>query len=305
MAMKVSRYVLGVGIVALVAVLGLAQAVRGGEESPAAPEVTAPAAEPGPAPEPVNADALTGGYDAPAPSDSEADDEAPEPRADPPSAVTAPACADGDFRPLRTARSAYAAVARGTMSAHRAPGGAALARFERLNVNGVPTVFGVLGAILDADCEPRWYRVQLPLKPNGVVGYVRPGDVDLEPISTRVTVSLSARTVTLFDGGRQVLQARAAIGSSATPTPVGDFYVNQRLRTTNTGGPFGPGGIGISAFSDVLTGWAQGGPIALHGTNRPDLLGQAVSNGCIRLRNDVVEELFRLVLPGTPVIVRA
>jgi lipoprotein-anchoring transpeptidase ErfK/SrfK len=74
---------------------------------------------------------------------------------------------------------------------------------------------------------------------------------------------------------------------------------------TDPTGPFGPGAIGISAFSEVLTGWTQGGPIAIHGTNRPDLIGQAVSNGCIRVRNDVLRRLFAAAISGTPVLVRA
>src|SRR2546423_7621812 len=40
-----------------------------------------------------------------------------------------------------------------------------------------------------------------------------------------------------------------------------------RLIPTDPSGPYGPGAIGISAFSNVLTGWAQGGPVAIHGTN--------------------------------------
>ena len=67
------------------------------------------------------------------------------------------------------------------------------------------------------------------LKPNGVTGWVRAGDVDLAAVTTRVEVDLSDRSVTLFDSGRPVLAVRAAIGSSETPTPVGRFYVNQRL----------------------------------------------------------------------------
>jgi lipoprotein-anchoring transpeptidase ErfK/SrfK len=155
------------------------------------------------------------------------------------------------------------------------------------------------------DCAPRWYRVQLPMKPNGITGWVRAADVELHPVRTRIVVDLAERRVTLFRDGRRLIEAPAAIGSHATPTPVGDFYVNQRLVPTDPTGPFGPGAIGISAFSEVLTGWAQGGPVALHGTNRPDLIGQAVSNGCLRLRNDVLERMFELALPGTPVVVRA
>ena len=96
-----------------------------------------------------------------------------------------------------------------------------------------------------------------------------------------------------------------AVGSSATPTPTGSYYVNQRLIPTDTSGPFGPGAIGISAFSNVLTGWAQGGPIAIHGTNEPWSIGHAVSNGCIRLPNATLVQVFREAVAGTPVIIRA
>jgi lipoprotein-anchoring transpeptidase ErfK/SrfK len=72
----------------------------------------------------------------------------------------------------------------------------------------------------------------------------------------------------------------------------------------DAGGPYGPGAIGISAFSPVLTGWAQGGPIAIHGTNEPWSIGHAVSNGCIRLPNPVLRRLFKQALAGTPVLIR-
>jgi lipoprotein-anchoring transpeptidase ErfK/SrfK len=217
---------------------------------------------------------------------------------------TGPRCRPGSFEPLGSARVAYAAVVRTSASAFRSPGRGLLARFGRLNVNGVPTVFGVRGAIVGRRCRPTWYRVQLPLRPNGVTGYVRARDVQLARVRTRIVVDLSDRRVTLFRDGRRTIQTTAAIGSSATPTPVGRFYVNQRLIPHDTTGPFGPGAIGISAFSDVLTGWAQGGPIAIHGTNQPWSIGQAVSNGCIRVRNPVLRRLFSTALAGTPVFIR-
>jgi lipoprotein-anchoring transpeptidase ErfK/SrfK len=110
--------------------------------------------------------------------------------------------------------------------------------------------------------------------------------------------------VTLYRSGKRVLSSRAAIGSPATPTPTGSFYVNQRLIPTDPHGPFGPGAVGISAFSNVLTGWTQGGPIAIHGTNAPRSIGRAVSNGCIRLPNPVLRKLFAQALNGTPVLIR-
>jgi lipoprotein-anchoring transpeptidase ErfK/SrfK len=81
--------------------------------------------------------------------------------------------------------------------------------------------------------------------------------------------------------------------------------VNQRLIPAEKGGPFGPAAIGISAFSNVLTGWTQGGPVAIHGTNAPWSIGRAVSNGCIRLPNATLRRVFREALAGTPVIIRA
>jgi lipoprotein-anchoring transpeptidase ErfK/SrfK len=219
--------------------------------------------------------------------------------------VTRSRCEEGTFRRLETSRVAYGAAVRTRAVAYVRPNGRPLARFARLNVNRVPTVFGVVGELIDRDCRPQWYRVKLPRRPNGVTGWVRASDVTVLPVRTRIVVDLSDRRVTLYRDGQRVLTTRAAIGSSATPTPTGSYYVNQRLVPGDPTGPFGPGAIGISAFSDVLTGWTQGGPIAIHGTNRPDLIGQAVSNGCIRVRNDVLRRLFAAALSGTPVLVRA
>ena len=212
------------------------------------------------------------------------------------STIVARTCRPGSEQPLGDDRRAFAAVAGRGATAFRAPGGKRLARFAAENVNRFPTVFGVLAKRVDERCRATWYRVQLPLRPNGATGWVRATEVELAPVTTRIVVDLSERRVTLFDGGRVVHTARAAIGSAATPTPRGRYYVNQRLVPRDRGGPFGPGAIGISAFSPVLTGWAQGGPVAIHGTNRPGLIGQAISNGCIRVANDDLLALWDLSL---------
>jgi hypothetical protein len=39
----------------------------------------------------------------------------------------------------------------------------------------------------------------------------------------------------------------------------------------------------------------------IHGTNRPTSIGKAASHGCIRMRNQDVEELFELVEVGDAV----
>ena len=46
-----------------------------------------------------------------------------------------------------------------------------------------------------------------------------------------------------------------------------------------------------------------GEEIAIHGTSRPELLGQRVSHGCIRLHNDFARRLYHDVQIGTPVVI--
>ena len=186
----------------------------------------------------------------------------------------------------------------------RRPGGPVLARFGRLNVNGVPTVFSIRGVGLKANCRQSSYLVQVAKRPNGVTGWVPVNQVVVATVRTRIVVDLSQKRVTLYRDGRKVLTTPAAIGAPVTPTPTGRFYVNQRLIPVDRNGPFGPGAVGISAFSDVLTGWTQGGPIAIHGTNAPWSIGKAVSNGCIRIPNRMLKRVFAQALNGTPVLIR-
>jgi lipoprotein-anchoring transpeptidase ErfK/SrfK len=213
-------------------------------------------------------------------------------------------CTDGELLPLGSARTAYAATAPRGAVAFRRPGHAVVARFGPENINRYPTVFGIVGAVVRRDCTPRWYRVQVPQKPNGTTAFVRPRVLRVETVPTRIVVELSKRRLTLYRNAKPVLVATVAVGSPSTPTPTCRSYVNQRLVPSDTAGPFGPGAIGISAFSNVLTGWAQGGPVAIHGTNEPWSIGRAVSNGCIRLPNATLVRVFNATLAGTPVIIR-
>jgi lipoprotein-anchoring transpeptidase ErfK/SrfK len=219
-------------------------------------------------------------------------------------APKARSCAPGSIQRLGSPRLAYAAIVRSRATVSRRPGARAIATFHRLNVNRVPTIFSIRGALVDARCKPRSYLVQIPKRPNGVTAWVPAGQVDVAKVSTRIVVDLSERRVTLYKGGKLTLSSKAAVGASATPTPTGRFYVNQRLIPTDKSGPFGPGAVGVSAFSNVLTGWAQGGPFASHGTNAPWSIGKAVSHGCGRIPNAALTKLFAQALNGTPVLIR-
>ena len=66
------------------------------------------------------------------------------------------------------------------------------------------------------------------------------------------------------------------------------------------GGPQNP--LGARAlYLHTLSG--QDTAIRIHGTTEPGSIGRAVSNGCIRMRNEAVMDLFDKVPLGTPVYV--
>ena len=223
--------------------------------------------------------------------------------AEPPQTSTGP-CAPGSVVSMRTMRLAYSATAQVPLHARREVAAHSGIRFELRNANGAATVFGVLAARVDRSCRPTDYEVQLPIRPNGSTGWVRAADVHVRSVRTRIRVDLSKRRITLFRDGRAILVATAAVGAPSTPTPTGHFYVNQRLLTRSPFGDYGPGAIGISAFSEVLRSWPQGGPIAIHGTDAPGLIGFAISHGCLRVRNADDRLLLRLAAEGTPVEIR-
>jgi lipoprotein-anchoring transpeptidase ErfK/SrfK len=213
-------------------------------------------------------------------------------------------CRGGVLHRVGTPAAAYAATLKKKRTpVYRRPKRARLARFPKVNQNGFPTTFLIVGAIVTKACDASWYRVKLPMRPNGAVGYVRPADVDVERVRTRIVVDLSRRTLDFYRRGKHVLSTPVAVGTSSTPTPIGRYYVNQRLVPTSPSGAYGPAALGVSAFSNVLTGWTQGGPIGIHGTNKPWLIGQAVSNGCIRVPNATMQRLFDASRAGTPVVI--
>ena len=214
-------------------------------------------------------------------------------------------CGRGSIHDLRNNGVSYAATAVRALKVERALGNRASTRFGKRNANGVSTVFGVLAVRIDRSCRATHYKVQLPIRPNGATGWVRARDVRVREVTTRIEIDLSQRRLTLFRDGRIVLLTNAAIGAPSTPTPTGRFYVNQRLLAANPIGGYGPGAVGISAFSPVLPNWPQGGPIAIHGTDAPAMIGSAVSHGCLRVHNSAALRLLRLAVEGTPVEIKA
>ncbi len=164
-----------------------------------------------------------------------------------------------------------------------------------------PTQFDGPRVFLAHETDGEWLKVSLPIQPNGSTGWIRAEDVTLEEIFFRAEVDLANYQLTVWDGAEVVVQTTAAIGTPSTPTPLGDFFVRDIIPSRSSGS-YGSYILGLSGFSETLETFNGGLPaIAIHGTNRPDLVGQQVSNGCIRIPNEFVELLAATVPLGTPV----
>jgi lipoprotein-anchoring transpeptidase ErfK/SrfK len=149
-----------------------------------------------------------------------------------------------------------------------------------------------------------WVEVMLPVLPNGTTGWVpRAALGGYGTVRTELVVDLSDLEATLFRSGRAVFSSEVGVGKPLWPTPTGRFYVRNKL--VGFDDPFyGPVAFGTSARSAVLTDWPAGGFVGIHGTNRPDLLPGRVSHGCVRMRNDDILTLSRLMPVGTPLRIR-
>ena len=147
-----------------------------------------------------------------------------------------------------------------------------------------------------------WVQVHVPVRPNGQLGWVKASDVRIERTNFRIEVDLSDRELRLFDGTTPVLSTKVAVGTDSTPTPGLRTYIAARIDQSNPDGFYGPHILPTSAYSEVLDLFDGGMPVvAFHGTSKPELIGQAVSNGCIRVPNEVIAKIASTVPVGTPV----
>jgi hypothetical protein len=171
---------------------------------------------------------------------------------------------------------------------------------------GSPTPFLISEARRTAAGDT-WLKVLLPRRPNGSSGWVRRDQVKIRPVTHAVEVDLSSRTASLLRDHRKVRTWRVGIGTAGTPTPTGRFYVTVKLRPPQiSASAYGAWALGLSGYSEVHQSFGTGdGQIALHGTYKPWLLGQPVSNGCVRMDNEMISLLADTLPLGTPVTIRA
>lgn len=135
---------------------------------------------------------------------------------------------------------------------------------------------------------PDWHFVEFARKRGlGVVKLSRGQDLDL-PDGSAITVDGSDVVRRYSDGRTQpydVTEGREIVAGGNVIIP--PFGTNQRR------------------YKDVLGDYRLnlGDGYALHGTNKPETIGQAVSHGCIRLRNEDIAHLYDVVPVGTPIFI--
>ncbi len=151
----------------------------------------------------------------------------------------------------------------------------------------------------DAVGQPTWYRISVPGRPNGRTGWIPAAATELRPVDRWLVVYRGSRKFELYVDGRLRRTGPVAVGARGMETPIGLFYVQSMFVPSRYPilGAFAFETSGYSKLSD----WPGGGVVGVHGTNMPWLIGQAVSHGCVRLRNSDVLALRKLVSVGTPV----
>ncbi len=171
---------------------------------------------------------------------------------------------------------------------------------SRRPITGERTTLPVTGSLTGAD-GIRWLQVMLPGHPNSSTGWIAQQGTRELMTGWHIVVNLAARRVSAYSNGHLLRSFRAVVGKSSTPTPTGQFFVEEivQMASGEAGGPFA---LALSARSDALQEF-EGGPgqIAIHGRdNLGGTLGAAESHGCIRLGSAGIDWLAARIGPGTP-----
>ena len=129
-------------------------------------------------------------------------------------------------------------------------------------------------------------------------------------LGPRIFINLSNFSLVLERPGKEQKRWRIASGSHEHPTPVGRYYIYEKVYHptwlppksdwAKDAKPIPPG-----PGNPLGTRWLgfDWGGVGIHGTNAPWTVGSAASHGCLRMVTEQVEELYELVEVGTPVIV--
>ena len=126
---------------------------------------------------------------------------------------------------------------------------------------------------------------------------------------SRIVLNLGDRRVYLYRGAMLVSSYPVAIGTDETPTPKGQFTISKMVvdpvwQSPWTGEITPPGPDSALGLRWLEFATSEEGAFGFHGTPTIESIGQAASNGCVRMRNEDVVALFAQVSVGTTVLVQ-
>jgi hypothetical protein len=178
------------------------------------------------------------------------------------------------------------------------PGGRVLANVAPRTEFGSPQTLAV--AFRKGD----WIAVRSPALGNRRVGWVRAKPLRLVRRPLLLDVDLSRRQLVVRDAHGIRRRISVAVGAPDTPTPVGRFYVTDKLHGADFGSYYGCCILALSGRQPNLPqGWSGGDRLAIHGSPTPTW-GHAVSNGCLHAAEADLRYLMKTVPLGTPVHIR-
>ena len=117
-----------------------------------------------------------------------------------------------------------------------------------------------------------------------------------------VVVDKSQNTL-ILKGDEDVLKTYIVSTGKNNSTPVGVFKITDKLVNPTWYRPDGrviPFGDPANLLGVRWMGISKKG-YGIHGTTDPEKLGQQVTDGCVRMKNEDVEELYGFLTPGTEV----
>ena len=121
----------------------------------------------------------------------------------------------------------------------------------------------------------------------------------------KIGINLASRILTLYEGDTKVKMYHVGVGKTSTPTPTGYYAVQYKevnptwVDPDDTSVQIGPGPSNPIGYRWI----GFSGNYGIHGTNHPESIGGYVSNGCVRMNEADVEDLYQYVSVGTPVTV--
>lgn len=130
-----------------------------------------------------------------------------------------------------------------------------------------------------------------------------------EIYDVEVVIRLNKRRVYVYQKDQEIASFPIAIGKKGWETPQGKFEVIQMVEGPSWQNPWTgkvvPAGPNSPLGDRWIGFWSDGeNYIGFHGTPGEHLIGQAVSHGCVRMKNKDVRALFDLVNFGTTVTVK-